>query len=61
MRRLLALLILAVALAVAVAACSAPANNPCLYDGGLRYSHLSYNGQTLLVVCKDGKIIVRKP
>lgn len=51
----------ATAAAIAVAACSAPANNPCLYDGGLAYTHLSYSGTTLLATCKDGKIIVSHP
>lgn len=59
MKTLLAVLILATALCLA--ACRAPANNPCLYDGGLRYSHLSYSGSTLLLVCHDGKVIVRRP
>ena len=61
MRRILLLLALVVALAAMVAACSAPANNPCLYDSGVQRSYLSSNGSTLLVVCKDGKIITRHP
>lgn len=60
MRRALATLAAAATL-LALGACSAPASNPCLYDGGLRTSHLSYNGRTLLLVCHDGKVIVRHP
>ena len=58
MKRLLLVVAGAVAAAV-LSACSAPADQPCLYDSGVAHSYLSANGKTLLVTCKDGKVIVR--
>lgn len=61
MRRLLALLVAAVALAAALAACSTPPNQPCYWHNGVRYTHLSSDGKTLLLVCHDGTVLVRHP
>lgn len=61
MRRRLVSMTVAALVAATVGACSSPPNQPCFYHNGVEKSYLTPNGSKLLLVCKDGTVIVRHP